>query len=57
MTENTETIVLEILLGIRVDLTELKSGQRDIQHRLTLVESCLACVELYLADHDDAYAE
>ncbi len=56
MTDNTENIVLEILRRIQEDMAELKAGQRDIQHRLTLVETRLAGVERNLADHYAAYA-
>lgn len=56
MTENTENLVLEILRRMQGDMADLKAGQRDIQYRLTLVESRLAGVERNLADHYAAYA-
>jgi hypothetical protein len=56
MTENTENLVLEILRRMQGDMADLKAGQRDIQHRLILVETRLAGVERNLADHYAAYA-
>jgi hypothetical protein len=50
MTESGENLVLEILRRIQGDMAELKSGQQDIRHRLTLIESRLAGLERNLAD-------
>lgn len=50
MTEQTESLVVEILRRLQADMAELKSGQQDIRHRLTLIESRLAGFERNLAD-------
>ncbi len=56
MTEQTENLVLEILRRMQGDMSDLKAGQQDIQHRLTLVETRLAGMDRTLADHYSAYA-
>jgi len=56
MTESGENLVLEILRRIQGDMAELKSGQQDIRHRLTLIESRLAGLERNLADQYAGYA-
>ncbi len=56
MTENSDNLVLEILRRLQSGTTDLKAGQRDIQYRLTLVETRLAGVERNLTDHYAAYA-
>ncbi|HHW75682.1 MAG TPA: hypothetical protein GX399_01380 [Xanthomonadaceae bacterium] len=50
MAENIDNLVLEILRRLQSDMADLKAGQRDIQYRLTLVETRLAGVERNLAD-------
>ena len=56
MTEDTESLVLEILRRLQADMSDLKAGQQDIQHRLTLLETRMAGVERNLADHYAAFA-
>ena len=56
MTEETENLVLEILRRLQGDMTELKSGQQGIRHRLSLLESRLAGMERNLADQYAGYA-
>jgi hypothetical protein len=51
MTEETESLVIEILRRLQTDMADLKAGQQDIRHRLTLVETRLAGVERNLADN------
>lgn len=50
MAENIDNLVLEILRRLQSDMADLKAGQRDIQYRLTLVETRLAGVKRNLAD-------
>ena len=56
MTDETENLVLKILRHMQGDMTELKAGQQDITHRLSLVESRLAGMERNLADQYAGYA-
>jgi hypothetical protein len=54
--EAGDNLVLEILHRIQGDMADLKSGQQDIRHRLTLIESRLAGFERNLADQYSGYA-
>ena len=56
MTESGEHLVLEILSRIQGDMAELKSGQQDLGHRLTLIDWRLAGFERNLADQYAGYA-
>ena len=56
MTDQTENLVLEILRRLQADMSDIKVTLRDVQHRLTLVETRLAGVERNLSDHYAAYA-
>lgn len=56
MTAETETLVLEILRRGQGDLAELRSGQQDIRHRLSLIEPRLAGIDRNLADQYASYA-
>lgn len=56
MTDQTENLVIEILRRLQTDMADIKAGQQDVAHRLTLVEMRLAGVERNLADHYAAYA-
>jgi len=56
MTNETENLVIEILRRLQGDLSELKSGQQDVRHRLSLIETRLAGMERNLADQYAGYA-
>ena len=45
MTGETENLVIEILRRLQGDMAELKSGQQDVRHRLSLIETRLAGME------------
>jgi archaellum component FlaC len=50
MTAETDNLVLDILGRVHGDLAELRSGQQDIPHRLSLIETRLAGIDRNLAD-------
>ena len=56
MTNETENLVVEILRRLQGDMAELKSGQQDMRHRLSLIETRLAGMERNLADQYAGYA-
>jgi uncharacterized coiled-coil protein SlyX len=56
MTNETENLVVEILRRLQGDMAELKSGQQDMRHRLSLIETRLAGMERNLSDQYAGYA-
>jgi len=50
MTNETESLVGEILRRFQGDMAELRSGQQDRRHRLSLIETSLAGTERNLPD-------
>jgi hypothetical protein len=56
LTDETENLVIEILRRLPGDMAELKSGQQDVRHRLSLIETRLAGMERNLADQFSGYA-
>jgi len=56
MTAETENLVLEILPRVQGDLAELRSGQQDMRHRLSLIETRLAGIDRNMADQYASYA-
>jgi hypothetical protein len=50
MTAETENLVIEILRRLQGDMSELRNGQQDIRHRLSLIETQLAGINRNLAD-------
>ena len=50
MTNETENLVVEILRRLQGDMAELKTGQQDMRHRLSLIETRLAGMEHHLPD-------
>jgi hypothetical protein len=45
MTEETENLVLEILRGMRKDMTKLTEAVDDLKSRMTNVESTLGSIQ------------
>jgi hypothetical protein len=56
MTNETENLVVEILRRLQGDMAELKSGQQEMRHRLSLIETRLAGMEPNLSDQYAGYA-
>lgn len=56
MANETESLGIEILRRLQGDIAELKTGQQDVRHRLSLIEVRLAGTEHNLAEQYSGYA-